>query len=165
MARGNFTKRYGEANNNYKHGLRKTRLFRIWSNMKTRCTNPNTCCYKYYGGKGVTICNEWMNDFKHFYDWSMCHGYTDELSLDRIDYAGNYEPDNCRWVTNKTQANNKSDNRYVTRQGITLTLKEWCEIEKINYRTVQDRLKRGWDIEKALVIAPAIKFRRKDYVA
>lgn len=93
---------------NFKHGLRKTRLYRIWCNMKERCNNTNHPDYKrWYGCRGITVCDEWRNDFKAFYDWSMANGYGDDLTIDRINNDGNYEPSNCRWVDAKTQANNR----------------------------------------------------------
>ena len=95
-------------NKNIKHGLSKTRLYNIWSNMKERCENNNHPDYKrWYGARGITVCDEWRNDFKAFYDWSMSNGYSDELTIDRINNDGNYEPTNCRWVDAKTQANNR----------------------------------------------------------
>lgn len=93
------------------HGLIKSRLYSIWENMKSRCYNPNTNNYKYYGARGISICPEWKDDFQIFYDWAMANGYSDELSIDRIDVDGNYEPSNCRWADDITQANNKRCNR------------------------------------------------------
>lgn len=82
------------------------RLYKIWTNMKQRCTNPNYVRSKDYMGRGITICNEWLNNYQAFEDWSMNNGYSDNLSIDRINNSGNYEPNNCRWTTAEVQANN-----------------------------------------------------------
>lgn len=89
------------------HGLIHTRLYGIWENMKQRCYNPNIPQFKYWGSRGITICDEWLHDFQAFHDWAMSHGYSDELSIDRIDVNGNYEPDNCRWATAEEQNRNR----------------------------------------------------------
>lgn len=160
--RGNFvTDRTGNKNPNYKHGLRHTRLFSIWSNMLTRCTNCNADSYKWYGAKGITVCDEWRNDFKSFYDWAMANGYSDNLTIDRIDNSKGYYPDNCHWSTEKTQANNRTSNHLITIGGVTKTLTEWCDIYSINYRTVQDRLKRGWTEYRALTTPVDHRFRKR----
>lgn len=92
----------------YKHGLRNERLYQTWCNMKSRCYNPNNKRYENYGGRGIRVCKEWKDNFKTFYDWAMANGYRDDLTIDRIDNDGNYEPKNCRWVTlseNSTKRN------------------------------------------------------------
>lgn len=151
---------YGSENPNFKHGLRDTRLFSIWSNMKTRCYNPKTPAFKDYGGRGITICDEWLNDFQAFYDWAMSNGYSDDLTIDRKDNDGNYSPDNCRWISQTKQCNNRRSNLAITLNGKTRTLMSWCNFYSINYKTVRDRLKRGWDIETALIEPVQSKFRK-----
>lgn len=90
-----------------KHNLSFTRQYRIWSGIKNRCTNPNEPKFNLYGGRGIKVCEEWLNDFIAFYDWAMANGYADDLRIDRIDCDGNYEPNNCRWVTYTDQNRNR----------------------------------------------------------
>ncbi len=93
------------------HGLKSTNLYGIWGNIKGRVLNPKNKKYNDYGGRGITICEEWKNDFMSFYNWAMENGYSDELSIDRIDNDGNYEPDNCRWTTQTIQNRNQRKRR------------------------------------------------------
>lgn len=92
---------------NQTHGKSKTRLYSIWHDMKSRTSNPNVPCYSAYGGRGIRICAEWISDFMSFYRWALAHGYSDDLTLDRINNDGDYAPDNCRWATMKEQASNR----------------------------------------------------------
>jgi hypothetical protein len=133
-----------------KHGLRNTRLYKIWAGIKQRCLNQKAPDFKHYGGRGITICEEWRDDFKPFYNWATANGYTDKLSIDRIDVNGNYCPDNCRWVTQKEQGNNTRTNRRITYQGQTHTLQEWATITGLSSSTINQRLKRGWTVEQTL---------------
>ncbi len=123
------------------HGKKKTRIYNTWLQMKARCTNPKARDFENYGGRGITICAEWRNDFQTFYDWAMANGYADNLTIDRINVNGNYEPDNCRWVSIQEQQNNKRTNRRITYNGETHTLKDWAEITGINYSTLHSRFR------------------------
>lgn len=133
------------------HGLTNTRLYRIWCNMKTRCYCKTDFHYPRYGARGIVVCTEWKNDFQAFYDWSMSNGYSDDLTIDRIDVNGNYEPQNCRWADNFTQANNTRRNRYYTYNNETHTLTEWSRIVGIKREILKDRIfKLGWSFEDAI---------------
>lgn len=136
--------------NNKKIPECRSRLYNIWVNMKGRCYNKNIDSYKNYGGRGISVCNEWKNNFKKFKEWSLNNGYKDDLTIDRIDVNGNYEPSNCRWVDMKTQGNNTRRNHLITFDGKTKTMTEWAEEIEISYTTLRKRLRDGWSIEDAL---------------
>lgn len=132
----------------YKHGGAKTRLYYIWAGIKSRCYNKNNLEYESYGGRGIKMCDEWKNSFANFRDWAYKNGFDDKLSseecsIDRIDVNGNYEPSNCRWADRTTQANNKTNNVFITHDGETHTLSEWSQILGINYYTLVGRYKKG----------------------
>ena len=144
-----------------KHGETNTRLFNIWYGIKKRCCLTYCNGYKHYGGRGIKVCNEWLESFETFKEWALANGYQDNLSIDRIDVNGNYEPSNCRWTTLKQQANNKTDSFFVEYNGVTHTLKEWSEILNINYRTLFSRIRQSkWSIEKAFT-TPVRNHQRK----
>lgn len=133
------------------HGLSKTHLYGVWCTMKSRCHNKNSQRYSLYGGRGVVVCDEWLHDFKSFYDWSYANGYNEKLTLDRIDVNGNYSPENCRWVDMKTQNNNRRNNNLMTYNGKTQTLHQWADEYGIRYGTLWARINTyNWSIEKAL---------------
>ena len=151
---------------NTTHGLRKHRLYSIHAGMLTRCYNNKTPQYNYYGKKGIKVCDQWKNKqsgFINFYNWSIENGYKDRLTIDRINVNGNYEPNNCRWVDEKVQANNKTDNHFITMNGIKKTLSEWCEELNIKPSTVHCRIRRGWSDEQALTKEINKKFINKRY--
>lgn len=132
------------------HGLSETRLYRIWGNMKSRCNNPKVDCYENYGGRGISICEEWANDFNKFYQWAMNNGYSDNLTLERINNDGNYMPSNCKWTTSKEQSRNKRVNVFITYNGRTMTQKDWSYELGGSPSLVSNRLRRGWSKEKAV---------------
>ena len=111
--------------------------------MKARCGNPNTPHYSYYGGRGIRVCEEWENDFSAFYKWSVENGYKDGLSLDRIDFNGNYEPGNCRWVELKRQQRNKRDTVFVSVEGVVKPLSEWSELSGVPIGALRERYRTG----------------------
>lgn len=140
-------------NNFYKNGLSNTRLRYIYDNMKSRCYNKNNKGYKNYGGRGITICKEWLdkeNGFENFYNWAINNGYKEDLSIDRINVNGNYEPKNCRWATFEEQINNRTNTIKFQYKGITKTLTEWARQYNIPIVTLRTRIARGWDIDRAL---------------
>ena len=136
------------------HGKTNTRLFNIWQSMKGRCYNKNNQDYYNYGQKGIIVCNEWKDNFIDFYNWAIDNGYNDNLSIDRIDVFGNYEPNNCRWADNITQANNKKNNTHYIYKDKKYTIRDLCNISGYSYHVIQSRLYAGWDIEKILNYTP-----------
>ena len=139
------------------HQLSKTKLYRVWQAIKRRCFNKNCKDYKDYGGRGVTICQEWLNDFMNFYNWAMISGYKEDLSIDRIDVNGNYCPENCRWVSMIVQQNNKRNSKFVTYNNQTHTISDWGRILGIKASILYQRLKKGWSIERAFTTPPKNK--------
>lgn len=143
----------------YKHGKYKTKLYNVYHSMLDRCLNEKSKVYKHYGSRGIKVFDEWLKDFSNFYNWAIGNGYKEGLSIDRIDVNGNYEPSNCRWVTQKEQNINKRNNKRYTYNSQTKTLTEWCRDLNINYERTRSRIRMGWDFEKAIkeVIKNGIK--------
>ncbi len=136
------------------HGGTGKRLFNVYLTMKGRCTNPNAHEYENYGGRGIKVCDEWM-DYEAFEKWALANGYQEDkrgkCTLDRIDVDGDYEPSNCRWVTMKTQQRNKRNNVLITHNGETHCMSEWAEIAGIKYITFVKRINAGWNMDRALM--------------
>lgn len=137
------------------HGKSKTRLYKVWAGIKSRCNNALTDNYKYYGEKGISICDEWANSFELFSEWSYANGYNESApsqncTIDRIDNTLPYSPDNCRWVDHIVQCNNQSSNRLFTHNGETHTMAEWARILGIKYTTLRARIRRGHTFEEAI---------------
>ena len=138
MTKGHFT-----------HRLGKPKTYSHWVNMKTRCLNKNNVKYKSYGGRGITICTEWLK-FENFHYWAINNGFKKELTLERIDVNGNYCPENCTWITMEQQAKNKRNSKIITYNGLTMNVAEWSRYLGLGKETVRERLKKGWNIQDAL---------------
>lgn len=136
----------------YKHGNSRERLHKIWEHMIMRCDPSSKFCRDNYGGRGISVCDEWKGEdgYLRFKEWALNNGYTDALSIDRINNDGNYEPENCRWATNKQQANNRRSNVVFEFNGEKRTLAEWADLYEIPYGRLNDRIRSGMPIEKAL---------------
>lgn len=147
------------------HGLSNDRLFRIWKGMRRRCYDPKAYGYDVYGGRGITICDEWRDDVFSFREWALSHGYSDELTIDRIDCDKGYSPDNCRWATVKEQANNQHPrwtftpkHKYKKRKlktcvinGVEKSIQDWCNEYGLTIQAVLYRVnKKGMTLEEAL---------------
>lgn len=135
---------------NTKHNKSHTKLYRKWQSMKNRCYRKNDPRYKNYGGRGIKICEAWLSDFMSFYNWAINNGYQENLSIDRINNDGNYEPSNCRWATNEEQHNNTTRNVYIVYNNKSQTMKQWSKELNINYSTIVERHRKGWTDEECL---------------
>ena len=139
-----------------KHNKSHDRLYAIYKSMLHRCYSPKSRSYRSHGKRGITVCKEWQitenyNGMNNFYEWALSNGYQDNLTIDRIDNNGNYEPSNCRWTTYVTQGNNRSNNHMITYNGETKTMAEWAREYNIPYNTFAWRINKSkWDIEKSL---------------
>jgi hypothetical protein len=136
------------ADSNRSHGMTNTKLYKVWCGIKQRCEYKNHIGYKYYGARGIKMSERWRV-FSNFYD-DMSEGYEEGLSIDRVDTDGDYCKENCKWSTNTQQANNKSNNRMLTVDGVTDTLANTCRIHKLNYVNVLSQLHDGKTIEEIM---------------
>lgn len=132
------------------HGMTETRLYHIWCTMKARCFRKTSAKYPRYGGRGITMCDEWKNNFQNFYDWSMANGYKENLSIDRIDNNGDYCPSNCRWTDAVTQMNNTSANVLIEYNGEIKTIAQTARDNGISQSLLWKRLNRGWSVKKSI---------------
>lgn len=132
------------------HKLTHHRLYNIWCGIKKRCYNKKHIAYSNYGGRGITLCDIWKFDFQEFYDWAIENGYQDDLSIDRIDNDGNYEPSNCRWATDLEQSQHKRTNKLITYNNKTQTYSQWDRELGFPRGKLRKRLTSGWTIEKAI---------------
>jgi hypothetical protein len=135
---------------NKTHGISNHRLCSIWHGIKRRCYCEKATGYENYGGRGITMCAEWRDNIHAFYDWALFHGYSDDLSIDRIDNNRGYSPDNCRWATKKEQQRNNRRNYLLTIAGETKCLSEWLDQTGVAFKTAQKRLLLGWQPDQAV---------------
>ena len=134
-----------------KHGMPRSGLYNVWRNIHQKCLNPNNPSYKYYGGRGISVCTEWLNDFVVFQKWAESNGYKPGLTIDRIDNNGNYTPDNCRWVTMKEQSVNKRNVMIIEYNGKSQAITEWSKELGFKRGVLESRIKdHGWPIDEAL---------------
>lgn len=134
--------RYGKQN-----GMSKERLYNIWRKMHVRCENPRHDHFDRYGGRGIKVCKEW-DSFLVFREWAVNNGYAENLTIDRINGDGDYEPENCRWITQKEQMQNICTNRIILFDGERYTVPQFAEMLKVPQYTVRNQLRSGWSPEK-----------------
>lgn len=151
---------------NVKHGMSHSRLYKSWDCMKSRCYNPNDQAYKNYGGRGIYVCDEWLNDFSAFATWALANGFRDGLFIDRFpDNDGPYSPTNCRWATHQEQANNRRSNVLLTAFGCTATLMQWSRDPRcvVSYRVICIRNANGKMTPEQILTTPSEKQKAADY--
>lgn len=140
-----------------------SKLYRTWSGIKSRCFDQNSHNYHNYGGRGITMCDEWKNDYNTFKKWALHNGYDEsggrDCSIDRIDTNGNYDPYNCRWATAKEQANNTRQNTIVEYDGKKMSLSQWADYLKMDYSSFMSRWVRGWTMER-IVNTPVRHYKK-----
>lgn len=134
------------------HGKTNTRIYRIYCGMKERCYSKNNKDYQKYGGRGITICDEWLNDFETFYEWAQSNGYSDDYSIDRIDNNESYKPSNCRWTDAKKQSNNRRSSIFLEFKNQKYTITEWSRILNVKADTLHRRKRNGWTDEEVITI-------------
>ena len=151
----------------------KERLNRIWRGMKQRCYKPKSQGYRWYGARGITICDEWREDYQAFKSWALENGYADDLTIDRIDSDGNYEPSNCRWATYKQQSETSRNPYTLTPRpaeargvkyeinGEWHTIPDWCSLYGKDDHLVRYRIKHGYTLEEALTEGNFTRYRGK----
>ena len=145
-------------NKNRTHGMSETRLYTTWLGMKARCNRPTEQNYYLYGGRGISVCDEWEKSFESFKDWALENGYTDKLTIDRKDTNGNYCPENCKWSTVYEQANNKRNNHFIDAFGLHLTVAQWSRRSGIGVATILRRVNfLGWSGQDAVSVPSRAK--------
>lgn len=124
-------------------GRSKTRLYRIWWGMRSRCYTPSDGDYSNYGARGIQVCDAWLASFDAFKDWALANGYTTEFTIDRVDVNGPYSPENCRWATAKEQSRNRQHTLFITFNGVTKSASEWAEQLGVSLWIIHSRYRRN----------------------
>lgn len=143
--------------------MKNSRLKNIYKLLKRRCENPEHNHYDRYGGRGIDICEDWKNSYKKFETWALSHGYKENLTLDRIDNSGNYNPENCKWSTWQEQANNRCTSHLLTHDGETKSIAQWARDTGMTDARLRQRIGAGWEIDKALTEPCSSKRRVAEY--
>ena len=143
-----------------KHGQSRTRTYQTWSDIKQRCLNPKNTNYLNYGGRGISMCSEWLA-FPVFTEWALSNGYKNDLTIERIDNNGDYAPLNCTWIKKSRQIRNQRRNHRITYKGRTRILVDWAKEKGLKKATLTSRIRHGWSVEKALTLPTQIKFRNR----
>ncbi len=138
------------AKGGYLHGYSKHPLQHTWADIKGRCTCKTNKSYPYYGGRGITLCDEWYDNCKNFIEWGTSHGWEPGLTIERIDVDGPYSPDNCKWATRFEQANNMRSNHLLTYNGKTQNIAQWARELGVSDKMLRARIKNGWSVERTL---------------
>lgn len=126
----------------------RKKIYKLWIGIKTRCYNKNRDSYKYYGGRGIVVCEDWKNNFNSFFEWAIKNNYRVGLTIDRKDVNGNYCPENCEFITMKEQCNNKTNTIFVEYNGERKSLSNWCNELELNIHTIRNRFYHGFPVEK-----------------
>lgn len=148
-----------------RHNMSKTRLYREWAAMKRRCLTPSCKAYKNYGGRGIKICKKWESSFESFMAWALSNGYSDELTIERIDVNGDYCPENCKWIPANEQQKNRTSCLFIHYNGKNQNLFDWCKEMNLSYKLIHNRIhKLGWTFERAISEPVHVEKRNKKNV-
>ena len=141
---------------NSTHGLSNKKLYDVYKQMLRRCYTESSKDYKNWGGRGIKVCDEWRADIFKFFEWANKSGYKEGVTIERLDVNNDYCPENCTWIANELQSNNRTDTRFLELEGVRRPLKEWCKITGLSDKTIRSRIRYGWSLEKTLT-TPLIK--------
>ena len=144
------------------HNMSNTRLYREWAGMKRRCYTKSIKAYKNYGERGIEVCEAWKDSFEAFCEWALANGYSDDLTIERIDTNGNYCPENCTWIPLNQQQRNRRTSYFIEYNGQIKNLTDWCKYFGLDYGVMHNRIhKLGWSFERAISEPVHIEKRNK----